>query len=118
MLKVHRQSADPPEANITIWNIHFDGTSAGRPLAAAAISVEDSSKVVIAHNRIDGARKFGVTVSNSSNTTIKFLSLEMVRSSSGEPEGGAGVWNRQSSRLLRFARLRQALQGSDRPDQW
>jgi len=83
--------------NVTIWNIHFDGSRSGYPLSAPAVSVVRSTGVVIIYAKINGARTGGVSIRQSAGTNIKYLSLDMARSTSGEPEGGAGVWIAQST---------------------
>lgn len=95
IIQVHGQSASA-SSNVTIWNLEFDGSYPGKPLSAAAISIKNSSGVQVIYNRIQGARRMGITTSASTNTRINLLTLEMVRSTTGEPEGGAGVWINQS----------------------
>jgi hypothetical protein len=85
-------------ANIVIQNLDFDGTNSSFPLVAPAVDIQNSNKVRVLSSRIRGARRFGITVLKSTDIFIQSLSLDLVRSSSGEPEGGAGIWITQSVR--------------------
>jgi parallel beta-helix repeat protein len=98
VIQVFGQTASPVNgANITIYNLHIDGATPGRPLNNA-ISVQHSNKVSIVYNRISGARWKGIEDANTVETMIDYLWLEMVRRTGPDPEtGGAGVWLSRSA---------------------
>ncbi len=96
VLRVADQNTAGTNQNVTIWNIEIDGGSSSRPLSGSAIEITRSNNVKILHTKISGARRTGIAVADSRYVHIDYLSLVMVRKTGGEPEGGAGVWIKQS----------------------
>ncbi len=96
VIKIENQLSTSSANNVVIWNLHIDGNSPGKPLSAPGVQISNSNNVLITYNRISGARTFGVAISDSDNTRVAYLTLEMVRKSGSEPEGGSGVWIKQS----------------------
>ena len=90
---VINQQANPSSgANVKIWNFDFDGTVSGKPLAAAAIALSNTNKVLITNSSVRGDRKLGIQIANSTATTVQYVTMEMVRSTGAEDDGGAGIW--------------------------
>jgi len=110
IVRVTNLTNAPPNGattNATIWNIKFDGTVAGKPLTAPAVSIENSNSILITNTYVTGSRYIAYAVSSSPSTTLSYISADLVKGSGiGSDGAGSGIWvNLSNNSIVEYATI-------------
>lgn len=96
IILVNNLTLSPPPGthNATVWNLKFDGSIPNRPLTGPAVSIRNSTRVLVTNTYATGVRYIAYEVGNSPYTDLVHTSADLKKGTGAFVDGvsAAGIW--------------------------